>query len=87
MVGLLGALPGTPLHERMQQSGRLKPNAFEGDQCGYTNIVTAAMDAIVAEHPRSFGCGETTYDPWHYVPVLARKPRALRNGGAIAKFW
>jgi hypothetical protein len=21
-----------------------------------------------------------TYDPWHYVPVLARKPGALRNG-------
>jgi hypothetical protein len=20
------------------------------------------------------------YDPWHYVPVLARKPGALRNG-------
>jgi len=35
---------------------------------------------IVAEHPRSFGRGETTYDPWHYVPVLARKPGALRNG-------
>jgi len=35
---------------------------------------------IVAKHPRSFGRGETTYDPWHYVPVLARKPGALRNG-------
>ena len=23
---------------------------------------------------------ETIYDPWHYVPVLARKPGALRNG-------
>jgi transposase len=29
---------------------------------------------IVAEHPRSFGRGDTVYDPWHYVPVLARKP-------------
>ena len=28
----------------------------------------------------SFGRGETVYDPWHYVPVLARKPGALRNG-------
>ncbi|PWK66398.1 hypothetical protein C8K44_11431 [Aminobacter sp. AP02] len=36
--------------------------------------------AIVAEHVRSFGRGETIYDPWHYVPVLARKPGALRNG-------
>jgi hypothetical protein len=24
--------------------------------------------------------GETIYDPWHYVPALARKPGALRNG-------
>src|ERR671917_2712610 len=36
--------------------------------------------AVVGEHPRSFGRGETVYDPWHYVPVLARKPGALRNG-------
>lgn len=34
----------------------------------------------VAEHTRSFNRGETVYDPWHYVPVLARKPGALRNG-------
>jgi hypothetical protein len=41
---------------------------------------------IVAEHPRSFGRIETTYDPWHYVPVLARKPGALRNGAPF-KDW
>jgi hypothetical protein len=35
---------------------------------------------IVAEHPRRFGRNQTVYDPWHYVPVLARKPGALRNG-------
>ena len=35
---------------------------------------------IVGEHRRSFGRGDTVYDPWHYVPVLARKPGALRNG-------
>ena len=29
---------------------------------------------------RVFGRGQTVYDPWHYVPVLARKPGALRNG-------
>ena len=23
------------------------------------------------------------YDPWHYVPVLARKPGALRNGASF----
>jgi hypothetical protein len=41
---------------------------------------------IVAEHPRSFGRGDTLYDPWHYVPVLARKPGALRNGAPF-KDW
>jgi len=29
---------------------------------------------IVAEHRRSFGRGETVYDPWHYVPAPAHKP-------------
>lgn len=33
----------------------------------------------VAEHARCFGRHQTVYDPWHYLPVLARKPGALRN--------
>jgi hypothetical protein len=41
---------------------------------------------VVGEHRRSFGRGETIYDPWHYVPVLARKPGALRNGAPF-KDW
>src|SRR6201995_5233439 len=46
----------------------------------YADRIVIRQDGrIVAEHPRSFGRGETTYDPWHYVPVLARKPGALRN--------
>jgi transposase len=40
----------------------------------------------VGEHSRSFGRGGTIYDPWHYVPVLARKPGALRNGAPF-KDW
>jgi hypothetical protein len=43
-------------------------------------IVIRQDGVIVAEHPRCFGRGETIYDPWHYVPVLARKPGPLRNG-------
>ena len=42
--------------------------------------------AIVGEHQRRFGRDETVYDPWHYVPVLARKPGALRNGAPF-KDW
>ena len=43
-------------------------------------IVVRQDGEIVAEHPRCFGRGQTIYDPWHYVPVLNRKPGALRNG-------
>lgn len=35
---------------------------------------------IVARHARAFGRGKTVYGPLHYIPVLARKPGALRNG-------
>ena len=43
-------------------------------------IVIRQDGAVVAEHRRCYSRGETIYDPWHYVPVLARKPGALRNG-------
>jgi len=53
----------------------------------YADRVVIRQDGrIVAEHRRSFGRGETIYDPWHYVPVLARKPGALRNGAPF-KDW
>jgi hypothetical protein len=41
---------------------------------------------LVGEHRRCFGRDQTIYDPWHYVPVLARKPGALRNGAPF-KDW
>ena len=41
---------------------------------------------VVGEHKRAFGRGKTIYDPWHYVPVLTRKPGALRNGAPF-KDW
>ena len=49
-------------------------------------IVIRQDGAIVGEHARRFGRGETIYDPWHYVPILARKPGALRNGAPF-KDW
>jgi transposase len=49
-------------------------------------IVIRQDGAIVGQHARRFGRGETIYDPWHYVPVLARKPGALRNGAPF-KDW
>ena len=35
---------------------------------------------VVAIHKRQFGKGETYYNYYHYLPLLARKPGALRNG-------
>jgi hypothetical protein len=53
----------------------------------YADRIVIRQDGrAVAEHRRSFGRGETIYDPWHYVPVLARKPGALRNGAPF-KDW
>lgn len=43
-------------------------------------IVVRQDGEIATEHSRCFGRGQTIYDPWHYVPVLNRKPGALRNG-------
>ena len=53
----------------------------------YADRIVIRQDGrIVAEHARCYGRGETVYDPWHYVPVLARKPGALRNGAPF-KDW
>jgi transposase len=53
----------------------------------YADRIVIRQDGrVVGEHRRSFGRGETIYDPWHYVPVLARKPGALRNGAPF-KDW
>jgi transposase len=53
----------------------------------YADRVVIRRDgAIVGEHRRHFGRGAAIYDPWHYVPVLARKPGALRNGAPF-KDW
>src|SRR5215467_3329233 len=53
----------------------------------YADRIVIRQDRrIVAEHRRSYGRSETVYDPWHYVPVLARKPGALRNGAPF-KDW
>ena len=38
---------------------------------------------VVGEHPRAFGRDRTISNPRHYVPVLARKPGALRNGAPL----
>src|SRR5205085_2175644 len=49
-------------------------------------IVIRQDGVVVGEHIRSFGRNEVVYDPWHYVPVLARKPGGLRNGAPFREW-
>jgi len=41
-------------------------------------------DAVIATHARRTGSGQVVYDWQHYVPLLERKPGALRNGAPFA---
>ena len=43
-------------------------------------IVVVNDGTVIGEHRRRFGRNQVSYDPWHYVSVLQRKPGALRNG-------
>ena len=47
-------------------------------------VAVVANDCIVADHERLNAAGQTRYDWQHYVPLLQRKPGALRNGAPFA---
>jgi hypothetical protein len=48
------------------------------------HIKVVAEGKVVAQHARVFERGRTLYDWRHYIPVLERKPGALRNGAPFA---
>jgi len=43
-------------------------------------------DQIIVSHMRSFQRDTVTYDPWHYIDALKKKPGALRDGAPF-KHW
>jgi hypothetical protein len=47
-------------------------------------IEAYAENAIVACHPRLHNRDQTSYDWQHYLPLIDRKPGALRNGAPFA---
>jgi transposase len=49
-------------------------------------IVIRQKGRVVAEHARAIRRGATIFNPWHYVPVLVRKPGAGRIGAPF-KDW
>ncbi len=53
----------------------------------YANeVVVYANNHEIGRHKRYFGRDHTEFNPWHYVPLLERKPGALRNGAPF-KDW
>ena len=54
--------------------------AFDAHDRAFAFFELRQDGKIVGEHRRHFGRDQTVSDPWRYVPVLARKPGALRNG-------
>jgi transposase len=60
------------------------PAAFAGRAVSARSTATmvrvVADGAVIAEHARRFGRDQLICDPWHYLPILERKPGALRNG-------
>jgi Mu transposase-like protein len=47
----------------------------------YANrIVVVAAQTVIARHKRRFTKNISYFEPWHYVPLLQRKPGALRDG-------
>ena len=49
-----------------------------------TRVVVVAGDGVVAEHDRLTDKGKVRYDWRHYIPLIQRKPGALRNGAPFA---
>jgi transposase len=43
-------------------------------------VAMVAEGQVIAEHSRQFGRDRLICDPWHYLPVLQKKPGALRHG-------
>ncbi len=49
-----------------------------------SSMVVVADEAVVGRHERLSDAGQTRYDWQHYIPLLQRKPGALRNGAPFA---
>jgi hypothetical protein len=46
--------------------------------------VVIADDAMIASHERLFDRDQVSFDWQHYIPLIERKPGALRNGAPFA---
>ena len=49
-------------------------------------IIVVADQKIITGHKRRFTKNISYFEPWHYVPLLERKPGALRDGAPFVKW-
>jgi len=49
-------------------------------------IILVAGHEVIAEHKRRFTRNISYFEPWHYVPLLLRKPGALRDGAPFIEW-
>ena len=70
-------------HEGGEDHHRAALDVVEGHAAAGALVPRArvvAVVSVVASHERLSNRGETRYDWQHYIPVIQRKPGALRNG-------
>jgi len=82
MVGMLTALPNTPLHARLAREGRLLPDAETGDGFAFSNVVTRLpMQSMVEGYIRVL---EALYDPEIYFERCREHLRHWRSVPGLA---
>lgn len=66
------------------------PSRFAGQHVSLrayaSRILLVSGQEIIAEHTRRFTRNISYFEPWHYVPLLDRKPGALRDGAPFANW-
>ena len=73
--------------DRNQYSVQARAVGRPVDVQAYAEKIVIRQDGeTVGEHVRCFVRNQVIYDSWHYVPVLKRKPGALRNSAPF-KHW
>jgi transposase len=53
----------------------------------YAPEMIHAQAPLIAVHPRCHLRHKTIYDPLHYLPLVARKPRTLDDGAPMQQLW
>ena len=80
MIGVLQALPNTPLETRLKEAGRMRPMPF-GDQFGRTNFETVLPEPeLLTGYKRIL---ETIYEPSRYLERVMSMMRHRDKGRAF----